>query len=126
MIAIDYVHPWLRTVIQVARVEPPPDRRASPPPIRREALDPLGRRQAVIALLPVGSPPCFPSRQSWEDYMQEAAATMRTDNPLRWVAGSPAMNRQFSYCEDCTAERKARMVAADRCVPGFLRGESES
>lgn len=119
---IDFVHPWIRTVVAVARAKAEPKRLKAVPPQQREALDPLGRRWAVILLMPAGHPPCFSSQASWDDYMQQAAVTPRTDGPLRIVAGQLALNTGFSYCEDCMSARQAEMAAAGRCEPGFMKG----
>lgn len=81
---------------------------------------------ALAKLLPPGRPPCFDSDAIWQDFIQHAAASGRrqhADGPVIWLqGGSPALNREFSYCEDCTAARQARMQGENRCLPHFLKG----
>lgn len=80
---------------------------------------------ALAKLLPPGRPPCFDSDAIWQDFIQHAAASGRrqhADGPVIWLqGGAPALNRDFSYCEDCTAARQARMQGENRCLPNFLK-----
>lgn len=80
---------------------------------------------ALAKLLPPGRPPCFDTDAIWQDFIQHAAASGRrqhADGPVIWLqGGAPALNRDFSYCEDCTAARQARMQGENRCLPNFLK-----
>jgi len=80
---------------------------------------------ALAKLLPPGRPACFDTDAIWQDFIQHAAVSGRRDHadgPVIWIQGSPALNREFSYCEDCTAARQARMQGENRCLPHFLKG----
>ncbi|MEY5097644.1 MAG: hypothetical protein RJA36_363 [Pseudomonadota bacterium] len=80
---------------------------------------------ALAKLLPPGRPACFDTANDWRDFIEHAAAAGRMahlDGPVIWIRGSPALNPDFSYCEDCTAARQARMQGENRCLPNFLKG----
>jgi len=79
---------------------------------------------ALAKLLPPGRPACFDSDAVWQDFIQHAAASGRrehADGPVIWLKGAPVLNRDFSYCEDCTAARQARQQGENRCLPNFLK-----
>ena len=50
--------------------------------------------------LPSKAPPCWDSQREWNLYREGAEYSA---------------NDGFTYCTDCTPERKARMIAASRC-----------
>ena len=80
---------------------------------------------ALAKLVPPGRPACFDTDAVWQDFIQHAAASGRrahADGPVIWLQGAPVLNRDFSYCEDCTAARQARMQGENRCLPNFLKG----
>ena len=82
---------------------------------------------ALAKLVPPGRPACFDTDAIWQDFIQHAAASGRrahADGPVIWLKGAPVLNRDFSYCEDCTAARQARMQGENRCLPNFLKGET--
>lgn len=79
---------------------------------------------ALAKLVPPGRPACFDTDAIWQDFIQHAAASGRrahADGPVIWLKGAPVLNRDFSYCEDCTAARQARMQGENRCLPNFLK-----
>lgn len=129
--SIAFVHPWLLTVRSMhaaADTEAADEvlQRADP---HRQPRAPSANVLALDKLLPPGHPPCFDTPAIWRDYVEVAAAAgkrptakWRGDGPVIWLQGAPALNRDFSYCEDCTAARQARMQGENRCLPNFLKG----
>lgn len=123
------LNPWRLIVTRALR-----DLTADPPPQKQQAsrADPHRKpraRSANVAalakLLPPGRPACFDTSHDWRDFIEHAAGSGRRahlDGPVIWIQGSPALNRDFSYCEDCTAARQARMQSENRCLPDFLKG----
>lgn len=120
------VHPWLLTIRSMhaggEMDSGEPWSRADP---HRKPRPPSANVAALAAVLPAGRPECFDRQRDWDDYIQHAAVSGRrahSDGPVIWIQGSPALNRDFSYCEDCTAARQARMHGQNRCLPHFLKG----
>lgn len=128
--SIAFVHPWLLTVRSMhAAAEFEPEEtlpRADP---HRKPRAPSSNLVALDKVLPPGRPACFDTHASWREYVEVAAVAgrrstskWRGDGPVIWIQGAPALNRDFSYCEDCTAARQARMQSENRCLPDFLKG----
>lgn len=123
------LNPWRLIATRALR-----DLTADPPPQKQQAsrADPHRKpkpRSANVAalakLLPPGRPACFDTAHDWRDFIEHAAGSGRRahlDGPVIWIKGAPALNRGFSYCEDCTAARQARMQGENRCLPDFLKG----
>lgn len=84
----------------------------------------INRRKVAIALAPPESPPCFRTRQSWIEYVGDAATAQhmrRNDGPLRWSdAGPVEWNPMFRFCDDCPAVHQGRMLLAGKCDPQHL------
>lgn len=95
--------------------------------MRGQGYDTAPRREVyrLIAILAPEQPPCFEGRHQWVSYLQVAADAQRNERPgpLDMRQGVAKFNRQWNYCEDCTAQHALRMHNAGRCVPDFVSRE---
>lgn len=83
----------------------------------------MNRAKTVIAIAPV-APPCFSSRDQWLVYLEHAATYQRDDHapgPLRMTPKGPVFNREFVFCEDCTAQHSHDMHRQRLCKPDYLK-----
>lgn len=81
------------------------------------------RAELAVELAPV-SPPCFPTRGQWLQYVASAAEASKRDHspgPIVIEAGNVRFNyATFNVCEDCCAKHSHEMSRQGLCQPGYL------
>jgi hypothetical protein len=70
-------------------------------------------------------PPCFLTAHSWRVYLTSAAGAQNSRKEPRVILiaedGTPAFNRKFNFCADCTQIKSVEMMGKGRCDPKFLK-----
>lgn len=76
-------------------------------------------RSLVWGMAPV-SPPCFPTRLQWLEFLT-AAADQSMTRVFVIEAGAPVrLNPRLNFCADCLDQHRREMAAAARCRPAWL------
>jgi len=79
------------------------------------------RLAAVVDLAPP-TPPCFPARMQWVEYLHQCQQSKR--DALRPFAAD-IYRPAFNFCRDCTRDHRAAMTAAGRCKPQVFSANAQ-
>ena len=81
-------------------------------------------KDAVDDLAPM-PPPCFHNRSGWLEYLKSATAAQNHAGESKVILisnnGEPAINLEFSFCDDCTKSHRQEMQSDGRCIPNYLK-----
>lgn len=74
----------------------------------------------LISEIAPPTPPCFPSRDSWAEYLHSVQASEKAEAD-RPFDKTNRYKPSFDFCEDCDKNYCLAMQARSRCKPRFLQ-----
>ena len=83
----------------------------------------INLRDAVDDLAPA-PPSCFLNKLHWIEYLYSAAASQNNRGEQKIILivdESPTINKDYDFCEDCTAHHRRAMLKVGQCAPDWLK-----